>query len=648
MLIYTSNAKEIKNALQYETSPYLTQHETNPVHWFAWGEEAFAKAKREHKPIYLSIGYSTCYWCHVMAEESFTNQKIAELLNKYFISIKIDMEEYPQIDTYYQEIYKKKYKHAAGWPLNVFVNANKEAFFISNYLPPHKEDYSEGLDTLVPQYGTLYKKEYTKILAKIQEIKNAKSVIQVKKKSVNIKSLTKSILQSYNSEYPGFGETKQFPQMDKLQLMFDLALIKNDDKMLQNTYNMLDMMAMRGLYDHIEGGFFRYASDSAWEIAHYEKMLYNQAQILPLYIQAYMKTKKPLYKKIVTESIKMLDDKFAMKNVYYSASDTGEHHKEGEYFIFTQDEVHKALAKNKHKEVLEDALEFVTEGNFHGKVHLNFYTDERPVGYMEFRKELLKVRKTKKYPFIDKKINTAWNSMMIETLYLASHLDIKFKNKADASLKALSEMMFNKGVLHHQALLGRKPIQKGLLEDYSFFIGALIAGYEIDYDENKLKFAEYLLSSAKRKFYKKGVWYLSDDTLNVKATLNDKYYTSPLSKMLQNIIKLASLKSSFKYEKIALNSLKVIDNKLSQLQSFAPAAARAYLMQDLGFITIKSNVQVLKKNSIKLQMIHYPYVLSKSSNHEDFLGCTMRRCFVKDMSLEKVVDAIKLNTKVLY
>ena len=641
LTLMSISADVVKNDLQYEISPYLKQHETNPVHWMPWGEKAFAKAKREHKPLYLSIGYSTCYWCHVMAKESFTNPQIADLLNKYFVNVKIDSEEFPQIDTYYQDIYKKFYNRPAGWPLNVFIDVNKKPFYISGYLPPKKRKDTEGLDTLVPHYGKLYRDYPAKIATKIEKLQNFKVKTQKKKTAITSAMLTQSIKKEYNEENPGFGKTKQFPQADKLSLMMDLGFLQNNTELIFNSYKVLDMMALRGLYDHIEGGFFRYTSDANWEIAHFEKMLYTQAQLLPLYAKAYLHTKNSLYKKVISETVQMLESRFVKDNYYYSASDAGENNKEGEYFTFTQAEIKNALRINPYKEELEDALEFVTEGNFHSKVHLNFYTPQRPKGYEEFRRELLKIRQQKKYPFIDTKINTAWNAMMIESLYKISILDKKYALQADKHLEALTKLMFDKGELYHQTILGIQPKQKGILEDYSFFIGALIAGYEVDYDKKKLNFAKYLLSYAKDRFYDKGTWYLSDGSLRVEANLNDKYHTSPLSKMLQNIIKLASLEGSFKYEKLALASLRHVKTTLREELANTPAAATAFLMQDKGFVTLKSSKGNLKKQAVEIKKIEYPYVLTKQVNDSDYLSCSMRRCFSKDKDFKEALQAIK-------
>jgi len=644
-----TQAKEFKNALQFESSPYLKQHESNPVEWMPWGEAAFSKAKRENKAIFLSIGYSTCHWCHVMAKESFENEKIAQEFNKYFVPIKVDKEEMPHLDSYYQELHQKVKNRPGGWPLSIFMSSDKRPFYVTTYIPPHRESYSEGLDTLLIRLGEKYQRNFKAVQADIKEIEELvkKPQKESKQKAQDISAITlsNSISKSYDSIFGGFGRRKKFPEAAKLSLMMDLALINDDEKLLKNSYQMLDSMALKGLYDHVGGGFYRYSIDPAWEIPHFEKMLYNQAELIPLYLRGYILRGKELYKTVVKESIDMLDKRFLQNSLYFSASDADSDHQEGEFFLFTPKQAKDALKSNPHAKEIEESLEFTIEGNFEGKVHMNFYTNDRPKGFKEFKSELLKVRKTKEYPFIDKKINTAWNALMIEALYKASSIDKKYKDKADKHLSALKELMFNKGELYHQTIGDIKPTQLGLLEDYSFLISALIAGYEVDYKNEKLDFAEYLLNKAKSKFYKNGTWYLSDDEMKIKAHLKDKYYTSPLSKMAQNIVKMATLKESFRYEKLAISTLSSIKEELHLKQADAPAAATAYLMQELKIVSLKSKKENLLKNRDAISKIKYPYLLTKKSKDNDYLACTMRQCFSKETKLEKVIDVIQENIR---
>ncbi|WP_226966485.1 thioredoxin domain-containing protein [Sulfurimonas sediminis] len=414
-----------KNDLQYETSPYLKQHENNPVHWYAWNKKTLLLAQKENKPLFLSIGYSTCHWCHVMARESFENEKIAQLLNKYFISVKVDREEMPQIDALYQNIFYHVHKRTGGWPLSVFMTPQREVFYITGYIPVQKEFYSEGFSDLLQKLSQLYtdkKALQTKIDTIDKAVSTAVKDSDTEDTNVSLTTLKNSLKKSFDTVYAGFGTGRKFPEASRLSLMMDLAAVTQDNTLQKYSYAMLDAMALRGLYDHIGGGFFRYSVNANWEIPHFEKMLYNQAQLLPLYVRAYEKSHKKLYKNVVQETIAMVKRRFLHHNLYWSASSAESRGKEGAFFTFTPQEIRKALKNNPETKEIEDTLGFSIEGNFNNKVVLNFETKERPHGFEYFKKALLHVRQKKKYPFIDTKINTAWNAMMIEALYKASRI----------------------------------------------------------------------------------------------------------------------------------------------------------------------------------------------------------------------------------
>lgn len=644
------DADELKNVLANETSPYLQQHASNPIKWLPWGEEAFLKAKRENKAVFLSIGYSTCHWCHVMAKESFENEVIAKIFNKNFVCIKVDREEMPHIDSYYQQLHLKAKKRVGGWPLSAFLTYDKKPFYVATYIPPSNEYFHEGLDTLLPKISKSYKDDYKGILAQVKTMESlmSKPLVRIKSESakISVDTLSDSIEKSFDDIYAGFGRNKKFPEASKLALMMDLALFKRSQKLHKKSLAMLDAMAMRGLYDHVEGGFFRYSVDAAWEIPHFEKMLYNQAELIPLYVRGYLLTKKELYRDIVKESIEMLDARFVKDKLFYSASDADTNHEEGKYFIFTSDEIDKALKNNPDAKELREDFSFDEFGNFNSKVHLNFMSNDRVKDFNNFRSELLKIRKNKEYPFIDKKINTAWNAMMIEALYRASAVDEKYVKKANEHLEALLEYMFERGELYHQALIGTKPTQLGLLEDYSFMISALLSAYEVELDELRISQAEYFLNKAKAKFYKDGVWYQSDDELRIKADMHDKYYTSPLAKMTQNIIKLASLKASFSYEKLALKTLESQNALIEKEQSNVPASAIAFLMQKKEVVILKNTKETLKRDFLKIKKIKYPYVLLKNEKTKyKYLACTMRSCFAIEKEFIKIKTEIEDNIR---
>jgi len=634
------------NELSSETSPYLKQHSTNPVNWYAWTDRAFQKAKKENKPIFISIGYSTCHWCHVMESESFESEKLAKLFNKYFICIKVDKEEMSQLDSYYQRLYKKVKGYPGGWPLNIFLTPEKKPFYMASYIPAITSDTYIGLDTLLVKLHFKYVNnllnEYIQSIQKVSK----QAYEKVKNEKISLKTLIASVDENYDDLSSGFGSTTKFPEASKVELMMDLAILSGSKDMKQYSFDMLNTMALRGLYDHVDGGFFRYSTDVDWEIPHFEKMLYTQAEMISLYSRAYITTKKELYKNVVIETIDMLKRRFLKDNLYFSASDAGSHDSEGRYFVFSDKEIKDALSKNKFSKNIKESLGSSINGNFISsnlsrKVHLNFHTKDRPKGFYEFRKKLAQVRSKRKYPFIDKKINTAWNALMIEALYKASLINTNYIADADKQMSALKDFMFDRGELYHQSLITNKPKQLGLLEDYSFFISALIAGYEVTFDEEKLDFALYLLSRAISKFYKNGVWYLSDDNLKIRADLEDTHYISPLSQMVQNIIKLASLKGSRKYERLAISTLKNLTPEIQAKQVNVPAAAIAYLMQKNGVITLKNAQKSLQRDRLKIENISYPYILLKEESIEKYLACSMKSCFAADEKIENIKNIIE-------
>jgi len=473
------------NDLKYETSPYLLQHATNPVNWHSYNDKTLKLALKENKPIFLSIGYSTCHWCHKMAEESFTNKKLAKLFNKYFINIKVDKEEMPHLDSYYQELHKINKNHPAGWPINIFMTPRQEVFYMSGYIPAKTKDDYEGFDRLLFRLAMKYKKKDYKIF------------------KINTKAL--HVDKQWDELSIGFGDGAKFPLVSKVHKLLD-----NNEK---RAFEMLDIMAKKGLYDHVDGGFFRYTIDSDWEIPHFEKMLYNQAELIQLYTRAYLLTKKSLYKKVVIETIQMTNKVFLKDNLYFSALDAESNNEEGAYYTYTKKELLGVFGTTKY------AIPF------HLKYHIVSNTNKRD--------KLRQIRAKKIYPFIDKKVNTAWNALMIEALFNAAKIDEKYATQAEKTLAKLIDVMFDRGELHHQ-----KQMKKAFLEDYSFMISALLSAYKVTHNENRLAFAKYLYIVAKRKFYRDGVWYLSDDNLNIRANLDNTHYTSALTKMLQNIKQL--------------------------------------------------------------------------------------------------------------
>ena len=627
-------ASSSKNLLQYEHSPYLLQHQNNPVNWMPWGEAAFQKAQKEHKPIFLSIGYSTCHWCHVMAHESFENKKIATLINKDYIAIKVDKEEFSHVDSYYQQLFRKLKHRSGGWPLTVLLSEKQETFFIAGYLPPHGTKRQKGLDTLLPYYADLYQHRPQEIREAIAFIKNPpKHTKTVEQTSLDTKALLNGLQDRYDDLFYGFSTAPKFPEAAKLELLFELDAL-GEPKAKEMALQMLRAMAMRGLYDHVDSGFFRYSTDGAWEIPHFEKMLYNQAEFVPLYVKAFQLTGDPLFKHIVEETLSMVEKHFGYNKLFFSASDADSQHEEGGYYTFTLSQI-KAAAQNDQE--LLSALDLSDFGNFEGKVHLNFYTQTRPKGYKEFRTQLAKIRKKRSYPFVDKKVITAWNMMMLSAYAKASALDRQYRQKAIEHFNAIFALLYQKGKLYHYSLKGLAPTQPALLEDYAFSIKALIDLYEITYEKHYLTLTTDLTTQAIQGFYKKGEWYLSTSRPLVRSSLRDKYYTSAYAVMMQDLLKMASLTESLSLQTLAYDSLQQRRQEVLQDPTYAPASVTALLMQKFGLVLLKNSTTVLRKYEDQIRKVNYPYLLTKPDDSGLFLACKVGSCFAysKDFIIVK-------------
>ena len=559
------------NELEHASSPYLQQHRNNPVAWHIWSEKTFELAKKEDKPVFLSIGYSTCHWCHVMERESFTDKEVAKLLNRYFISIKVDKEELPFVDAYYQRLFKRVKHRYGGWPLSIFMTPQKRVFYMAGYIPKYEKYGQEGFMRLLPKLQTLYldKEALQKKIAKIESA----GVSGFGAKTPQLPELKKAFLRAYDDIYGGFGTGAKFPQPQKLQLLLDIALVMHDKELTEDFFTTLDAMATKGICDSVDGGWFRYSVDASWEIPHFEKMLYTQAELIELYARAYHLRKKPLYKKVIVESVAMLDHHFrSPEGLYYSASDAESEGEEGGYYLFTQKEIQETLQGVKNAQAVKEAIGDALP-NFKDKVHISLESDSRPQGFEKVQKRLRQIREKRAFPFRDKKINLAWNAMLAEALYHASYIDPSCTQKADHIVTTLREHLFDRGRLYHYKIGGKRVKQSELLEDYSFFAGALLARYEKELDSESLRFAKYLLIHARDTFYKNGHFVLDNSGFDVMAPLDDKYYTSAYGKYLLDLVRYCHLSEEKEMCAFAKEQLSKLPLGIN-----TPAAARAFLL----------------------------------------------------------------------
>ena len=625
------------NRLIHEDSPYLQQHADNPVDWWPWCDEAFEKAKKENKPIFISIGYSSCHWCHVMEHEVFEDEECAKVLNDHFISIKVDREERPDIDKFYQEVHMLLNRRPGGWPTSIFATPQNKPFFAGTYIPKESRPGSvEGMGFL----------ELTKLIAqKVEEgdpklFENAdeiesyiKNVSHPKEATVLKEDIYKNFLlqakNNFETSYGGFSHKPKFPQASTLLALIDMDRLFDDKAIKAMVNTTLENMIKGGMYDLVDGGFCRYSVDEKWLVPHFEKMLYDNALMLKVFVRAYLTYNKPEYKEVALEIATFVEDKMMQDDLFYSASDADSEGEEGTYFVYRYDETYDALQKagfEKPQKILE-TLSITPHGNFEAGKSIVRIEGEKPKEWEKIKKVLKELRSKKEYPFIDKKIQTSWNAMYIDALFELGALDRSYIEKAKKSLDKLLTTMFDGEKLFHTTMPGKEPKVEAFLEDYAFLSKAILNAYEKSFDELYLIQAQRFVNLALAEFYDKGVWYFSQGDFQTKAEIYDATYTSSVSIMIDNLLTLASLLGDEKYRTFAFKTLEYNSYDLSRKPIYYPYMfdmMMRYLKEDR---IIKSKAENLVANLAELARIRYPYTLLKAEDHDDFLICGMMSCF---------------------
>lgn len=640
------------NALIREDSPYLQQHAHNPVNWYPWGKEAFEKAVKENKLIFLSIGYSTCHWCHVMKKESFADDTVAMLLNEKYISIKVDREELPQLDKKYQQLYMAMHGKRGGWPLSIFMSPQAEVFHLATYIPVEEGYGSKGMMNMLPSFSRLWHENAQQMQILVKKHKEvlhqgrSKESLKEKLTLKVVDNVLNDIAEEFDKENGSFASRPKFPEASKIELLISIYKLTGEKKALLMAEMTLKKMAEGGIYDQIGGGFFRYTTDEAWQIPHFEKMLYTNAELIPLYASIYTLTADPLYKKVLDETIAQMEMRFMREGLYLAASDADSDGEEGGYFIYSYTEVKQALLSQglKSKDV-EEALAYLgieEDGNIDVEFsHTHITGTKVPATLLQVKAYLRALRSKRTFPFVDTKIITAWNAMMIKALFSASKLDNSYLPLAEQRLEALLKLMKKGDLLYHQTLLGKAAKQEGLLEDYAFLMDAMIEGYLSTYDKTYLIQLEVLAKEAVRKFYKNRQWYLSDDDIQAEADFDDRYYTSALSVMLESLVRVASLTENLDYNEIVKETIREHGAVLSANPAKAPKLLHTFLRLEMGDVIIKSNAKKLQKSRKQIEALKYPFVLSKIEESDMYLACRINSCFAYDTNVTKLLDKIK-------
>ena len=598
------------NNLKSETSPYLLQHARNPVNWYPWCKEAFLKAKDEDKPVFLCIGYSTCHWCHVMAHESFENQKTADILNKNFISIKVDKEERPDIDSIYMSVCQAL-TGRGGWPTSIFMTPDQKPFFAGTYFPPESKygmiGFNELLEAIVLKWNNSRKdiiSSSNDITKHMQNQTNSSSDIDESLISDGAYYFKKI----YDKEFGGFGPAPKFPTPHNLLFLLSLYQKNNDESILQMVEHTLIQMYRGGIFDHIGYGFSRYSTDNYFLAPHFEKMLYDNALLIMAYTKAFSITNNDIYKDIAVKTGEyIIREMTSEKGGFFSAQDADSDGIEGKYYIFDKSEILNLLGKEKGNEFCSK-FDITDEGNFEGKNIPNLLKiDINEIYNDTFNQNIAKIykyRKSRNKLHLDDKILTSWNSLMIcaFSLMYKAFGDEKYLIVAQNACKFIEENLTDKENSLFVSYRNGNKSGKGFIDDYAFYIFAMINMYEATLEKSYLDKAFDFTQKAIENFYdkEKGGFYLygnENEQLIIKPKVTyDGAIPSGNSVMCYNLLKLSSLSLQNKYDEISQRQLKFMSGQAKQYM----CGCSFYLLSLLMYINKpKKVVCVLSKSDDK-------------------------------------------------
>lgn len=607
------------NRLINEKSPYLLQHANNPINWFPWGEEAFEIAKKEDKPIFLSIGYSTCHWCHVMAHESFEDEEVAKIMNDNFIAIKVDREERPDVDSVYMTVCQALTGHG-GWPLTIIMTPNQKPFFAGTYYPKRSRYNMPGLMDILFSVAKEWKDNRNKIISSSKNILSQLDTF-FEGESTNSKLNSKVLDNGYNQlkhafdkNYGGFGSAPKFPTPHKIMFLLRYHKTHKNIKALEMAEKTLDSMYKGGLFDHIGFGFSRYSTDNKWLVPHFEKMLYDNALLIIAYLEAYEVTKNKLYKDV---AIKSLDYVFRElrdeKGGFYCAEDADSEGEEGKYYVFNPLEILEVLGAE-DGEYFNDHFDITPTGNFEGKNipnlinNKNFNKKDSKINalseqVLEYRSSRMKLHK-------DDKILTSWNGLMIAALGKAYKVleDERYFEYAQKAVDFIYENLIDKDGRLLARYRDEESLHKAYLDDYAFLCFGLIELYESSFDVAYLKKAIDLNENMIDLFFdnkKQGFFLYGEDGEKLIARpkeLFDGAMPSGNSVAAYNLIKLARITGDANLEDMAERQLNYICGALLSEEinhSFFLIAASFALNPS------KNSSALLKMKSIKKRLKIY-------------------------------------------
>ncbi|NPA52531.1 MAG: thioredoxin domain-containing protein [Aquificae bacterium] len=644
------------NRLIHEKSPYLHQHAYNPVNWYPWSQEAFQKAKKENKPIFLSIGYSTCHWCHVMEKESFEDEEIAKILNEHYIPIKVDREERPDIDSIYMKVCMLV-TGQGGWPLTIIMTPDKKPFFAGTYFPKDSRYGRVGLKDILLHLADLWEKERDTLSQKAQAIINyiKEDIEEKEEKNIDPEKLVHRAFLELKSRFDryhgGFGDRPKFPSPHNLMFLLRYWKRYKNSEALEMVKTTLQKMRQGGIYDHIGFGFHRYSTDEKWKLPHFEKMLYDQAMLMIVYTETYQETKETFYIEVAKEIANYIKrDMTSKEGAFYSGEDADSEGEEGKFYVWSYDELKQILKED--FELFKKIYPIFPEGNFKeeatGEIsgkNIIYLKDSieniaKKLGIPEtklkekiekMRKRLFKERKKRIHPLKDTKILTDWNGLMIVAFSKLAqvtgneeYLQIA-QNSADF---ILTNMKKEDGSLYHR-YKDNELKYEATLDDYAFFMWGLFELYETSFQERYLFEFKGFLNKLFEHFWDKenGGFYMSADYIKDIIVRPQELYDGAIpsgnSVSLYNIVRFSRLLSLPDLEQKAKQIVKAFSKELSIVPS-----AYSMFMIGLDLLTkgTKEIIIVAEKEESKpfihkLYLDFYPFNLTALKTSNSKLGC---------------------------
>lgn len=576
------------NHLINSTSPYLLQHANNPVDWYLWGEEALRKSKDENKPIFLSIGYAACHWCHVMAHESFEDEETAKFMNAHFINIKVDREERPDIDGIYMQA-TIAMTGSGGWPMSVFLTPDLKPFYAGTYFPPTRRYNMPAFKDVLSGLSNAWKNEHDEVLNTSDKVTNH---LQLTNKSQNEELLTTEHLNAianamrdtYDWGYGGWGDAPKFPQAMAIEFLLHHSTINKKTEYENLIKHCLNAMGRGGMYDVVGGGFSRYSTDNNWRVPHFEKMLYDNALLIRTYLHAWQATKEPFYKRIVKETLDFVANEMTHpQGGFYSSLDADSEGEEGKFYVWSQDEI-KDILKDDY-DFFEAAYGITTKGNWENKNVLQRVLDDNSLAarfkldvetvtakLADSHAKLLSVRDLRIRPGTDDKVLTAWNGLMLAAvaesarvfaLELTSKLvDSAYYKLATRNAEFLLSKLRPNGKLK-RAWRNNKTIDEVFLEDYASLILGLLEMYQTDFDNKWFASAKELTDEMIERFLDSNGGFFdtpndSEQLLFRPKDIQDNATPSGNALACEALIKMAEYTGEGQYRDIAEKSLSLI------------------------------------------------------------------------------------------